>query len=134
MKLLDWFWAYDKNLRDGVKTSIADVDADGYPEIVTTPASESGPNMRLFEFNQNSRKFELVDWVMTYQSSYRGEIRTRVGDLEGDGDYEIIVTPQTNGGPNVRVYSWVNGQLELQKWFLAFDKKFDGGVVANIIY
>jgi len=129
--LFDWFWAYTEDFRGGVNVSVSNVDGDEYNEIVATPMNFGGPNVRLFEYNSATGKMELLDWVMAYQDTFRGKIQIGIADLEGDGDSEIIASPLTMGGPNVRIYDYSDNDLTIQNWFWAYAETFRGGVTVT---
>lgn len=127
-ELLDWKMAYQESFRGGVNMAFSDVDKDGNYEIVTSPKNWGGPNVRLYEYNSSTSKIELLDWEMAFDEKFRGKISVTVADLDGNGDSEIIVTPLTNGGPNVRIYDYTDNQLQIFKWFMAYTETFKGGV------
>jgi len=127
LELLDWFMPYEESFHGGVTVKIANVDGDDTNEIVTVPTEAGGPNVRVYEYD-GTDGFDLLDWFMAYQEDYRGSMEATVADLEGDGDSELIITPLTNGGPNVRVYDHAAGELELDTWFWGYDPAFRGGV------
>lgn len=127
-ELLDWFMAYQENFRGGVNLAVSDVDKDGNYEIVTSPKDWGGPNVRLYEYNSSNSQFELLDWEMAFDANFRGKVSVKVADLDGNGDSEIIITPLTKGGPNVRIYDFVNNKLTISKWFMAYAETFRGGV------
>ena len=46
---------------------------------------------------------EVEGQFFAYATSYKGGVNATVADVNADGAADIIVTPQTNGGPHVRV-------------------------------
>lgn len=129
--LLDWFWAYAEDFRGGVEVAIANVDGDEYNEIVTIPDTGGGPNVRVFEYDTDTMEMELLDSVMAYAESFRGEIALKIADLGGDGDSEIIISPLTLGGPNVRILDYADENLAVSDWFMAYAETFRGGVMVT---
>jgi hypothetical protein len=128
IELLDWFMAYDESFRGGVNISVANVLGDATKEIVTSPSSAGGPNVRVYEYNSATSEIEVLDWIMVYADSFRGQLGVKVADLEGDGDSEIIVSPLSQGGPNIRVLDYSDGNLATQYGFMAYAESFRGGV------
>ncbi len=126
--LLDWFWAYAEDFRGGTTVSVANVDGDEYTEIVTIPQENGGPNVRLYEYNTATGEMALLDWTMAYQETFRGEIMAKVADLDGNGDSEIITSPLTQGGPNVRIFDYADNNFAVTNGFMAYDESFRGGV------
>lgn len=127
-KLLDWFMPYDEAYRGGIDIAVANIDANNYPELIILPRA-GGSNVRLYEYSAITGGMELYDWFMAYDENYRGSMNVRVADLDGDGASDIVFAPKT-GGPNVRVYRYVNAtaRVSLHYWFWGFDQLFAGGV------
>jgi hypothetical protein len=59
-----------------------------------------------------------------YDSAWRLGVKTGVGDVNGDGDIEIITAPQT-GGPHIKVFDTAGTMIDQ---FMAYDAGFRGGV------
>lgn len=123
--LIDWFMAYDSGFRGGLNVVTGDFDADGLPEVAIAPQSGSS-NLRVYDLVDG--EFELLDWTMVYNLTFRGGMNITTGDFNGDGNYDIAVAPRGEGGPNVQVFDLSNGELEVLGWFFAYDTKFHGGV------
>ena len=66
-----------------------------------------------------------------YASTFTGGVRVALGDINGDGNMDVITGAGPGGGPQVNVYN-VNpatGGVSLQKSFFAFNApSFTGGV------
>src|SRR5205823_3167893 len=64
-----------------------------------------------------------------YDPAFRGGVRVAVGDVNNDGRADIITAPGAGGGPHVKVFSGLNGQVLAS--FLAYDASFRGGVYVS---
>lgn len=117
------FMAYASTLRTGVKAVMGDLDGDGQDEIVTLPAALAAPHLRVF----NSSGQAIAN-TFVYARTFRGTYSLALGDVDGDGNAEIIVTPTSNGGPQVRVYKYANGNLSIFSSFFAFATTLRAGV------
>ena len=114
------FMAYDKNFRGGVNIAVGDLDGDGRAEIVTGAGSGGGPHVRIFDVSG-----KLKSQFMAYDKNFRGGVNVAVGDVDGDGQNEIITGPGRGGGPQVKVFS-MNGQEKNS--FMAYDKNYHDGI------
>lgn len=113
------FFAYDKDFRGGLNLTVADTDNDGKLEIITAPAKDLSPTVKIF-----SDKGVALGSFLAYDKNFRGGINLAAGDINGDGRVEII-TGAASAGPHIRIFK-STGQLLGQ--FMAFDEKLGGGV------
>ncbi|MDD5342457.1 MAG: S8 family serine peptidase [Patescibacteria group bacterium] len=123
------FMAYDKNFRGGVSIATADLEGDGISEIITAPLSAGGPQVRIFGYRAGVFK-PVVLGLMAYADSFRGGVTLTGGDVDGDGQDEIITGVAGAGGPQVRIFGRQSNQkvaLE-HPGFMAFAPDFRGGL------
>jgi protocatechuate 3,4-dioxygenase beta subunit len=127
---MDQFMAYDAKYKGGVRTVVADVNGNSVPEIVTIPNGAGGANVRIYEYNSETKKFKLLNWFLAYDAKFKGTFDISAADLDGDGDSEIVAGPWSGGGPNVRIYGWDGGtnKMSISKWFYGYASTFKGGV------
>jgi uncharacterized delta-60 repeat protein len=76
-----------------------------------------------------SGKDMLSDAVFApYEPSFTGGLYVTVGDFDGDGVPELVVSPDAGGGARVQIFSLVNGSLVQKDNFFAIDDpNFRGG-------
>ena len=119
------FYAYSPSIRGGYQLQWLDLDGDEQKEFITATGAGLGPHLRIFN---SSGQLLAEDFV--YDKNFRGGVTLATGDINGDGKHDIIVAPQSNGGPNVRIFTYntIGGKAELLSWFWAFDQDFRGGV------
>jgi hypothetical protein len=92
-----------------------------------------GPQVRVFSTATGS---SLASFL-AYDAGFRGGVRVAVGDVNGDGQDDVVVGPGPGGGPQVRVFDGAALQapvpsiVELAS-FLAFDAAFAGGVYVAV--
>ncbi len=80
------FFAYDQGFRGGVGVAVADVLGDEKLEIITGPQSGGGPHVRIF-----SDSGQVLGSFFAYDKSYHGGIKVTTGDVNEDGQSEILV-------------------------------------------
>lgn len=78
-----------------------------------------GPHVRTFD-----RAGNLISQFFAYDSRFRGGVNVAIGDIDGDGEEDIVVMPASSGGAQVRIFS-LAGALKGQ--FFAYDHKLRGG-------
>lgn len=119
-ELIKEFNAYAKTFKGGVSVGVADLNNDGKDEIITGAKKGGGPHIRIF--NESGI---LINQFFAYDKLYRGGILLEKVDLNRDGKYEILVSPQSSGESKVKVFD-INGTL--LKEFIPFDKFTNSGV------
>ncbi len=87
-------------------------------------ASDIGVPSQVTVFNAATGTARLS--INPYLPSFTGGVHVTLGDLSGNGIPDIIVAPGAGGGPNVKVYNGITGQLMMS--FFAFEPSFTGGV------
>src|SRR3989338_9388979 len=113
---------YGQSFSGGVAAAVGALDGDRRPEIVTVTARSGGARVRI----HNSRGQLIRPEFPAYDPRFQGGASVAVGDLDGDGQGEIVIGAGPGGGPHVRVFDG-NGNLKLSGFF-AYDPRFRGGV------
>jgi hypothetical protein len=115
------FFAYDPGFRGGVTVAVGDITGDGIPDIVTGTGPGGGPDVRIFD----GTTFRNIGGFLVYEQTYRGGVNVAVGDVDGDGQLDIVTGTGDGGGPIVGVFG-ADGTLKHR--FATFDPDFRGGV------
>ncbi len=118
--LLGEFAAYDPGFRGGGDIALGDVNGDGKDEFIVVPGPGGGPWVRIFNTNA-----QLLGQFAAYDPGFLGGLKVTAGDVNGDGDDEIITGPGPGGGPWVRVF---NAQGQVLHEFAAYAPGFLGGI------
>lgn len=113
-------FAYAPSYRGGVSVASCDIDGDGKDDIVTGTDGAKAPHVRILRADGS-----LINQFFAYPQAFRIGVTVACGDVTGDGNPEIVVSPQARGGPHVRVFT-PNGQLVSQ--FFAYPAHFRLGL------
>lgn len=94
-------YAFETSFTGGVFVAAGDVNADGYPDVVVTPDEGGGPRVRIVSGKDRTI---LADFLGIDDPNFRGGARTAVGDVNGDGNVDLVVAAGFGGGPRVAIF------------------------------
>jgi hypothetical protein len=114
------FFADVSTDRQGINVAAADIDNDGRSEIIVTPASGDNARVKIFKSDGT-----LIRDFPTYSSAFASGVDVAIGDLNNDGNKEIVTGAEYRGGSHVLVF---NTSGALLRSFFAYDSAFRGGV------
>jgi len=114
-----WF-AFKNDFRGGVRVAAADVNHDGMDEVIAVAGPGGDSEIKIF----NGRG-QLLGSFYAYDNKFRGELNLATGDIDGDGEEEIVIGLGAGKIPEVRVFKAIGVMISQ---FLAYPKTFRGGV------
>lgn len=120
--LLVNFFAFDPRFTGGVNVASADINGDGFDDIVVGAGPGGGPDVAVVSGRDGARLFSFF----AFDPQFTGGVSVAAGDINGDGFAEIILGAGPGGGPNVVVVDGKEGKRLAS--FFAFNPLFTGGV------
>lgn len=124
---LNRFLAFSPAFGGGVRVATGDVNADGFTDVVCAQGPGARGTVRIFSGKDGT----LLAGFRPFGNASVGGTHVATGDLDGDGQAEIVVGSDT--GAKVRIYQ--GGTFALTTSFRAFDGSRFRGVnvaVANV--
>ncbi len=121
------FLVFDRRFKGGFSLAVADINDDGFEEIIVGAGPGGGPHVRIFD-----HKGSLRGQFFAFENSFRGGVNVASGNIDGQGAAEIIAARGPGGTPEIKIF---DRRGFLQGQFFVFENKFRGGVnvaVANI--
>ena len=114
----------------GLFVAAGDVNADGRADVIVTPDASGGGRVVIYDgaTGQVVASFLGID-----DQKFRGGARVAVGDVNGDGVTDVIVSAGLLGGPRVAVFDGTSlaagvTPRKLINDFFAFDEALRDGV------
>lgn len=119
--LIGGFFAYDQKFRGGVRVAVMDLDGDGTQEIITAAGIGGGPHIRVFTKDGKP----LIGGFFAYDQKFRGGVSITIGDVNGNGQKEIITGPGPGSQAEVKIFD-KDGRF--MNSFLAYESSFNSGI------
>jgi len=116
------FAPFGTSYKGGVNVAQGDINRDGVEDLVVAAGSGGGPHVIIY----NGQSLAVMQSFFAYSPSFTGGVSVATGDVDGDGQVDIVTGPGFGGGPHVEVFNGSN--LQLMDSFFAFDPNFLGGV------
>ncbi len=108
--LISEFVAYGELYKNGLTVTACDLEGDGTTEIVTGTMFGGGPHVRIFD----AFGIPLYDGgFFAYSEAFRGGVNVACGDVDGDGNDDIVTGAGLTGGPHIKVFS-PNGAMKYE--------------------
>jgi len=116
------FHPYGTYYLGGITVAQGDVDGDGTNDLITGTTFGAEPHVKVF----NGKTLAVMQSFYAYTQSFTGGVSVAAGDVNGDGNADIITGAGPGGGPHVQVFNGTNAQLIDS--FFAYNQNFKGGV------
>jgi hypothetical protein len=117
--------AFASNATGGVRTAMADVNGDGFPDVVVGTGPGVATLVKVFDGKTGSEIFA----VAPFEAAFTGGVYVAAGDMNGDGKAEFAITPDEGGGPRVRLFDGATF-TPIADYFGIDDPNFRGGARA----
>ena len=116
-----------------MNVTAGDLSGDGRDEIVVSPGEGGGPRVQIYDGGTTRI---LADLYGIEDQNFRGGVRTAVGDINGDGQLDLVVAAGMGGGPRIAVYdgmSFLSGSpVKLTADFFAFEAGLRNGTYVTV--
>jgi len=120
------FFAFAQGFTGGVDVAVGDVDGDGVVDLIVAAGPGGGPHVKVFD----GKSFAEVRSFFAYAANFTGGVNVAAGDVDGDGNADIVTGAGAGGGSHVKAFS--GADLSELYSFFAFNPAFTGGVYVAV--
>jgi RHS repeat-associated protein len=124
--LLTHFDAFGPAFRGGVRVAASYFADPTHADIVAADGPGGPPLVRVFDGATGAQVPGPLGSFLAYEPSFRGGVFVAAGDVNGDGQADIITGAGPGHPPEVKAFDGTNGSV-IQD-YLAYEPSFRGGV------
>jgi hypothetical protein len=121
------FLAYGPTVKKGVRVALGDVTFDSVPDIITGPGKGTTSEIHVFDGTTGQPLVGPLGTLLAFADpKFKGGVFVAAGDVNGDGNKDVIVGTGPGAPPEVKVFSGATGGELVD--FVPYDATFKGGV------
>jgi hypothetical protein len=120
--MISSFYATAPTFTGGIRVACADINGDGFADVIAAAGPGGGPQVTIFD----GRTLSLLTAFYALAPTFTGGMYVAAGDILGNGRADIIVGAEKGGGPQVTVFDGLAQQAITN--FYALAPTFTGGV------
>jgi len=106
-------WSRIGGTDDSYPAAVGDLDNDGWPEFVNIFCQNEGGNGKIFVTKNDGEDFGTT---ISLPPAHYVHGSPALGDIDGDGDLEILVNVYQSGGVNNKIYAYYHDGTIVPGW------------------
>jgi hypothetical protein len=123
---INWFCPFNGSLfpfssANGIYVATGNVDGDACGDLIVGSGENEVPRVKVLRGDGS-----LIEEFAPYAEGFRGGVRVAAGDVNGDGDDEVITASGNGSSGHIRVWDFSSPATPIAGWF-AYPDGFSGG-------
>lgn len=114
---------FAEDLRGGVSVAVGNVDGGDEAEIIMAVQSGDEAWIKVYKYDDAQT---IIGEFRAFDESFKGGINVAAGDVDSDGEDEVVVSVNGVGGPQIKIFE-AHGE-EINPGFFAYEEDFWSGV------
>lgn len=122
-KIADFFGITDPDFRGGARAAVADIDGDGFGDLIVSAGFEGGPRVAVWNgttIATGSTPTKLIDDIFVFEDTLRNGAFVTGADIDGDGKADLIAGAGPGGGPRVVAFNGADLVAGMQTQMASF--------------
>ena len=116
------FAPYGTGYQGAITVAQGDVNGDGVADLVTGTGAGVAPHVLVLDGNT----LAVISSFYAYAEQFLGGVRVAAGDVDGNGEAEVVTGTGPGSAPNVCVFNGTTGAT--QQSFYAYAPEYLGGI------
>ena len=116
------FFAFESTFSGGVTVASADINRDGYADILVGAGPGGGPRIQIF----SGKNLTILRDFFAFEPTFSGGVSIATGLINSDLQIDILVGAGSGGGPRLKVFD--GASLGVLMDFFVYDAAFRGGI------
>jgi hypothetical protein len=116
VEVMESMYVYDKGFRGGIRLTTGDLDGNGIEEVVVGSGLGATPHIVTCTYDEVTGGLSIRNSYLAYAEGFRGGVYLDTGDVDGDGDDDIVSGSGYGAEPTVVVFDGISAEV-LKAWY-----------------
>ena len=105
------FFAFEEEFQGGVNLAVGDLNGDGKAEVVVGAGAGGAPRVRVFDPTTWTTLNGPLGDFYAFDAGQRGGVKVAVGDINSDGQRDLVTAPAAGNIGAARLYDGATGAM-----------------------